>query len=199
MILELPECSKKSKARTDPISSENMHDNWKPKVIKYVTKVLNLSRMVVISICLALLWRDSDLAGLRGLLKTLKWEQSLREKCPNTEYFLVRISPHWDWIRRDTECLSAFSPKTRKCGPKKTPYLDTFHAVSFESKIDFWFEAYLVYLIHIPIFMDYYFLLFLYSQHEHHHSKLLWFLHIFLQKARIWKRFYFNFEALNWR
>ena len=73
-----------------------MHDNWKPKVIKYVTKVLNLSKMVVISICLALLWRDSDLAGLRGLLKTLKWEQSLREKCPNTEYFLVRISPHWD-------------------------------------------------------------------------------------------------------
>ena len=33
---------------------------------------------------------------------------TLREKCPNTEFFLVRIFPHPDW---------------------KTPYLDTFHAV----------------------------------------------------------------------
>ena len=28
---------------------------------------------------------------------------SLREKFPNTEFFLVRIFPHSDWIRRDTE------------------------------------------------------------------------------------------------
>ena len=27
---------------------------------------------------------------------------SLHEKCPNTEFFLVRIFPHFDWIRRDT-------------------------------------------------------------------------------------------------
>ena len=27
----------------------------------------------------------------------------LREKCPNTEFFLVLIFPHSDWIRRDTE------------------------------------------------------------------------------------------------
>ena len=26
----------------------------------------------------------------------------LHEKCPNTKFFLVRISPHLDWIRRDT-------------------------------------------------------------------------------------------------
>ena len=137
LILELPECSNKSKARPGPISSENMHDNWKPKVIKYVSKVLNLSKMLVISICLVLLWRDSDMAGLRGVLKKLKWEQSLREKCPNTEYFLVRISPHSDWIRRNTECLSVFSPKAGKCGPKKTPYLGTFHAVSLNQKLIF--------------------------------------------------------------
>ena len=163
LILELPECSNKSKARPGPISSENMHDNWKPKVIKYVSKVLNLSKMLVISICLVLLWRDSDLAGLRGVLKKLKWEQSLREKCPSTEYFLVRISPHSDWIRRNTESLSVFSPKAGKCGPKKNSVFRHFSRSEFESKIDFWFEAYLVYLIHIPIFIDYYFLLFLYS------------------------------------
>ena len=36
---------------------------------------------------------------------------SLREKCPNTELFLVRVQ------------------STGKYGPKKTPYLDTFQAV----------------------------------------------------------------------
>ena len=30
---------------------------------------------------------------------------SLREKCPNTEFFLVRIFPHLDWIRRDTKSV----------------------------------------------------------------------------------------------
>ena len=54
---------------------------------------------------------------------------SLREKCPNTEFFLVRIFPHSDWIRRDTSYLSVFSPNTGKYGPEKTPYLDNFHAV----------------------------------------------------------------------
>ena len=47
----------------------------------------------------------------------------LREKCPNTEFFLVRIFLHSDWIRRDT------SPNAGKYGPEKTPYFDTFHAV----------------------------------------------------------------------
>ena len=37
----------------------------------------------------------------------------LREKCPNTEFCLVRI----------------FSPNTGKYGLEKTRYLDTFHAV----------------------------------------------------------------------
>ena len=54
---------------------------------------------------------------------------SLREKCPNTEFFLVCIFPHSDWIWRGTEYLSVFSPNAGKYGPEKTPYLDTFHAV----------------------------------------------------------------------
>ena len=48
----------------------------------------------------------------------------LCEKCPNMEFFLVRIFPHSDWIRRDTEYLYVFSPNKRKYGPEKTPYLD---------------------------------------------------------------------------
>ena len=54
---------------------------------------------------------------------------SLREKCPNSEFFPVRIFAHLDWIRRFAEYLSAFTPNTGKYEPEKTPYLDTFHAV----------------------------------------------------------------------
>ena len=53
---------------------------------------------------------------------------SLREKCLNTEFLLVRIFSHSDWLRRDTKYLSVFSPNAGKHGPEKTPYLDTFHA-----------------------------------------------------------------------
>ena len=56
--------------------------------------------------------------------------KALREKCPNTEFFLVLIFPHTDWIGRDTKCLSVFSPNAGKYGPEKTSYLDTFHAVN---------------------------------------------------------------------
>ena len=54
---------------------------------------------------------------------------SLREKCLNTEFFLVYIFPNLDWIRRDTSYLSVFSPNAGKYRPEKNPYLDTFHAV----------------------------------------------------------------------
>ena len=46
-------------------------------------------------------------------------ELSLREKCPNTEIFLVRIFPHSDWIWRDAKYLSLFSPNAGKYGPEK--------------------------------------------------------------------------------
>ena len=60
---------------------------------------------------------------------------SLRETCPNTEFFLIRIFPHLEWVRGDTPYLSVFSQNAGKYWPEKTPYLDTFHAVfSFLSK-----------------------------------------------------------------
>ena len=52
-------------------------------------------------------------------------QASLQEKCPNTELFLVRIFLYSDWIRRDTPCLSVFSPNTGKYGTEMAPYLDT--------------------------------------------------------------------------
>ena len=44
---------------------------------------------------------------------------SLREKCPSTELFLVRIFPHSDWIRRNTKYLSVFSLNAGKYRPKQ--------------------------------------------------------------------------------
>ena len=64
-----------------------------------------------------------------------RWTDTLREKCLNTEIFLVRIFPHSHWIRRDTRYLSVFSPNAEKYGPEKTPYLDTFHAVCVKENI----------------------------------------------------------------
>ena len=51
-----------------------------------------------------------------------------REKCPNKEFFRVRIFPRSDWIRRDTLYLSVFSLNVGKYGPEKTPSLDTSHS-----------------------------------------------------------------------
>ena len=54
-------------------------------------------------------------------------KHTLREECPNTELFLVRIFLRSEWIRR--EYLSVFTPNMGKYRPEKTPYLDTFHTV----------------------------------------------------------------------
>ena len=70
-----------------------------------------------------------DVAVVKIRSKKRFVESSLREKCPNTKFFLVRILPHPDWIRRDTKYLSVLSPNAGKYGPEKTPYLNTFHTV----------------------------------------------------------------------
>ena len=48
-----------------------------------------------------------------------------------TEYRKIRsISLYSVRMRENTEYLSVFTPNAGKYGPKKTPYLDTFHAVA---------------------------------------------------------------------
>ena len=48
-----------------------------------------------------------------------RYNWTLHEKCPNTEFFLIRIFPHSDSIRGDTEYLSIFSMNVGKYGPQK--------------------------------------------------------------------------------
>ena len=49
------------------------------------------------------LWIYGILESRSGWGRNNSERESLREKCPNTELFLVRIFPHSDWIRRDTK------------------------------------------------------------------------------------------------
>ena len=53
---------------------------------------------------------------------------TLREKCPNTELFLVRIFPQSNWVSIRIEI---FSPNAGKYGPEITLYMDTLHAVQY--------------------------------------------------------------------
>ena len=60
-----------------------------------------------------------------------KWfSETLPENCPNAEFSLVRIFPHSDWIQRDTEYLSVFSPNAEKYRPEKTPLNTERYGVS---------------------------------------------------------------------
>ena len=47
--------------------------------------------------------------------------KSVRIRCYSGPHF-SRIFPHSDWMWRDTDYLSVFSPNTRKCGKMDTSY-----------------------------------------------------------------------------
>ena len=67
--------------------------------------------------------------------------ETLREICPSTEFFLVRIFPHLDLIRFECEIRSEcgiFSPNAGKYGPGETPYLDPFHAMKTQRSAKLW-------------------------------------------------------------
>ena len=49
--------------------------------------------------------------------------------------FLVRIFKHLDWIHRDTEYLSVFSPNWGKIRARKTPNTDTFYSIMIPGNI----------------------------------------------------------------
>ena len=78
--------------------------------------------------------RFQEMSAMDFVLKNVKvlnlyYFVPLREKCRNTELFLVHIFLYSDWIRRFTPKISVFSSNTGKYGPEITPYLDTFHAM----------------------------------------------------------------------
>ena len=66
------------------------------------------------------------------LNSTLSEIYALRRKCAYSELFWSAFFPHSDWIRREMEYLSVFSPNAGKCGKirtRKTANTNTFYAL----------------------------------------------------------------------
>ena len=76
----------------------------------------------------------------------------LREKCPHSEFFwsLVRIFPHSDRKRRDTEISLRIQFKCGKIRARKTLNTDTFQAVHLWHTLDTDYYSHVVlYLVYI--------------------------------------------------
>ena len=95
--------------------------------------LLSLMIYITVTIDVNLINLHAFVSSLSKSIKTMQHIvfHPLREKCPNTEFFLVSIFPHVDWIWRDTPYLSVFSPNAGKYGLGKTPNLDSFYAVRY--------------------------------------------------------------------
>ena len=105
-------------------------DNLKQCCKRIKTKSQKILRTNCVDVELA--WENQP----GGLYESRSKELSLREKCPNTEFFLVRIFPHSDWIQRDTEYLSVFGEIQRGInhrGGDKSPrwFLKTLNCPRF--------------------------------------------------------------------
>ena len=57
-------------------------------------------------------WADYHVFSIASLVIIIL-PLTLREKCPNTEFFLVRIFPHSQWIRGDTLRIQSKCRKIR--------------------------------------------------------------------------------------
>ena len=110
---------------------------------RHVFTTLNISRestwtfLTWIETLLSLYIRSSkdDLLSVYTICKDLFYKDnlfwSLREKCLNTELFLVRNFLYLNWIQVNLHSQS----NTGKYVPEKTPNLDTFHAVLVETTV----------------------------------------------------------------
>ena len=113
--------------------SKNLVGSLKNKYFKYYfSSNRDFSLMHLILPCYYYLYQYSlycTNTTYFGISLRLALSSLLHENCPNTEFFLFHIFSHLDWIRRDTEYLSVFSPNSGKYGQEKTPYLETFHTL----------------------------------------------------------------------
>ena len=114
---------------------------------------------------------ESDSTPLKFDRRVWNAAQALREKCPNTEFFLVWVFLHWDWIRRLTPWIQENTDQKKlrictlftqwnslaniRCYPVSTCCLYVWSLSIFSSKfkwlkklnsnhsINWWFSSYL--------------------------------------------------------
>ena len=78
--------------------------NWRPIFIVWVSLRFKILGHICIVIMFPSWWRANFEINLNFLIEPFSnMTKTLREKCPNMEFFLVHIFLHLDWIRRLTE------------------------------------------------------------------------------------------------
>ena len=87
-----------------------------------IHKLLHFSNIIWKCLIVALHKSKTVPLVFRKHVKNLSRYVALREKCPNTEFFLVRIFPHSDWIRVSLGIQS----KCEKYGPEKNSVFGHF-------------------------------------------------------------------------
>ena len=85
---------------------------------------------------------------------------TLREKCPNTEFFLVRIFVHSDWIRRDTES---------ECGKIRTRKISLFR--QFSRSVSYFTDDWFFLFVHAFTIFNIIYRLFMWSREHVVNSK----------------------------
>ena len=117
---------------------DTLHKKWRfPVQISsaHVTKSAVLVTFTEETLNEKLQFLCSNKASIQGLIKfrlvlmMVLYRRSLYEKYPNSEFFLARMFPYSDLIWRFIFKIFILIQNTGKYGPKKTPYLDNFHAV----------------------------------------------------------------------
>ena len=79
--------------------TESVFRHYSLKILRHLVLRIFLRILISLAVC----WKVDDYLSLINCLfseQMLQWTvSSLREKCPNTRIFLVRIFLHSDWIR----------------------------------------------------------------------------------------------------
>ena len=86
------------------------------------------------------------------LLPVTSLKVTLREKCPNKEFFLVCICPYLYWLREDTLFLPVFSPNAGKYRPEKNSVFG-----HFSRKINYFLWFFSHWLERIDFYTAYYY------------------------------------------
>ena len=82
-----------------------------------------------IEVCDVYLWESLSIFRIYLSNWTILLVRKRELHCVKVYKYGVFYGPYFPVFRLNTGIYGVFSPNTRKCGPEKIPYLDTFYAV----------------------------------------------------------------------
>ena len=108
--------------KTKKFSKNPSQFKWVARETRYDVSIVELLKRNLMSQVAELFHANGDYNFSKNHQDKVSLWPALREKCPNTELFLVRNFLYSNWIQRFTEIQ-------KNTDQKKTPYWDTFHSV----------------------------------------------------------------------